>query len=211
MRWFSKLVLAAGLMAASLANAALQEGKDYKLLASPQPVAQAGKLEVIEFFWYGCSHCNTIEPHVEAWAAKLPKDVNFRRVHINWEDPSREGHVKLFLTLQAMGLDAKLQPAVFKAIHQDKLELRRENVLHGWLKSQGVDVEKFKAIYNGFSMGPLMAKQAAMTRAYGVDGVPRFIVNGRYIAQASGGTEDSVLRSVDALLAQERAKGGKKK
>lgn len=212
MRWLSKLVVVFGLMAAGTASAALQQGKDYKLMDRPQPVSQPGKLEVIEFFWYACPHCNSINPAVEAWAGKLPKDVNFRRVHINWEDPSKQGHVKLFLTLQAMGLDTKLQPAVFKAIFQDKLELRKEDVLYAWLKTQQVDVEKFKAIYNGFSMGVMQSNLAKMTRDYGVDGVPRFVVNGRYIAlPANASEESSVLQTVDALLAAGRAKVGKKK
>ncbi|MBE9607983.1 thiol:disulfide interchange protein DsbA/DsbL [Chitinilyticum piscinae] len=212
MRWLSKVMVMLGLLLAGLAQAAPQQGKDYTLLAKPMPVAVPGKIEVIEFYWYGCPHCNAIEPFVEAWSAKLPKDVNFRRIHINWEDSSRQGHVKLFLTLQAMGLDTKLQPAVFKAIFQDKLELRREEVLYSWLKTQGVDVEKFKGIYNGFSMGVMQTNLAKLTRDYGVDGVPRFIVNGRYVARGiEGAGEESVLKNVDALIAMERSKSGKAK
>ena len=140
--WIKTVVLAASLISASAAFA-LTPGKEYKALTPAKPVAVAGKAEVIEFFWYGCPHCFAVEPHVESWAAKLPKDVNFRRVHVMWDGRNdMEGHAKLFLALQAMGIEGKYQMAVMKAIQSDKIELRDEAKLFDWVKKQGIDVAK---------------------------------------------------------------------
>ncbi|UXY15734.1 thiol:disulfide interchange protein DsbA/DsbL [Chitiniphilus purpureus] len=196
-----------GLVAGTLVQAAPQEGKDYQRLAAPQPVAQPGKLEVIEFFWYGCPHCYAIEPHAEAWAKTLPKDVNFRRVHVMW--PGRgdlEGHAKIFVTLQQMGLAEKHSLAVFNAVQRDRLELRREEVLFNWVKKQGIDVAKFKSIYSGFGMSVAINKLAQATQAYRVEGVPLFVVNGKYMTSPGmvGREDNSVFAVIDALLASER-------
>ncbi|KAF0812308.1 Thiol:disulfide interchange protein DsbA [Andreprevotia sp. IGB-42] len=212
-RWLAAVGLFAAFVSATAGAAELREGTDYKKMATPQPVAQAGKLEVVEFFWYGCPHCFKVEPFVEEWAAKLPKDVNFRRVHVYW--PGRtdiEGHAKIFLALQSMGVEAKYQQAVFNAIQKDGLELRREEVLFDWVKKQGIDLNKFKANYNGFSTTQQLNKLDQMGRDYGVDGVPMFFVNGKYITSPSmtGREDDSALKVVDELLARERAASGKK-
>ncbi|MBM5572428.1 MULTISPECIES: thiol:disulfide interchange protein DsbA/DsbL [Deefgea] len=212
--WIKTVVLAASLLSASSAFA-FTEGKDFKALSKPMPVAVAGKQEVIEFFWYGCPHCYAVEPHVEAWAAKLPKDVNFRRVHVMWDGRNdMEGHAKIFLALQALGLDGKHQQAVMKAIQTDRIELRNEAKLLEWVKSQGIDVAKFKAVYNGFSTNAQLKNLAAMTRDYQIDGVPTFIVNGKWVTSpAMVGAEDATItKMLDELIAKGRkAPAAKKK
>ncbi|WP_169307225.1 thiol:disulfide interchange protein DsbA/DsbL [Chitiniphilus eburneus] len=199
-------IVAVGLLAGSVALAAPQEGREFKRLATPQPVP-AGKLEVVEFFWYGCPHCFAIEPYTEAWAKKLPKDVVFRRVHVMW--PGRgdlEGHAKIFVTLSQMGIAEKYNKAVFKAVQADRIELRREDVLFDWVKKQGIDVAKFKGIYNGFSMGVALNKAAQATRDYNVDGVPTFVVNGKYFTSPGmvGKEDGTIFTVIDQLLAVER-------
>jgi thiol:disulfide interchange protein DsbA len=212
--WIKTVVLAASLMSASAAFA-FTEGKDFKAQAKPMPVAVAGKQEVIEFFWYGCPHCFAVEPYVEEWAAKLPKDVNFRRVHVMWDGRNdMEGHAKIFLALQAMGLDAKYQMAVMKAVQADRIELRNEAKLFEWVKSQGIDVDKFKANYNGFSTNVQLKNLATMTRDYQIDGVPTFIVNGKWVTSpAMVGSEDATItKMLDELIAKGRkAPAAKKK
>lgn len=212
-KWIKTVVLAASLLSTSAAFA-FTEGKDFKALSKPMPVAVAGKQEVIEFFWYGCPHCFSVEPYVESWAAKLPKDVNFRRVHVMWDGRNdMEGHAKIFLALQAMGLDGKHQKAVMKAIQTDRIELRDEAKLLDWVKKQGIDVAKFKANYNGFSTNVQLKNLATMTRDYQVDGVPMFIVNGKWVTSPSMvGAEDATLtKMLDELIAKGRQAAPKKK
>jgi len=212
--WIKTVVLTASLLSTSAAFA-FTEGKDFKALSKPMPVAVAGKQEVIEFFWYGCPHCYAVEPHVEAWAAKLPKDVNFRRVHVMWDGRNdMEGHAKIFLALQALGLDGKHQQAVMKAVQTDRIELRNEAKLLEWVKSQGIDVAKFKAVYNGFSTNAQLKNLATMTRDYQIDGVPTFIVNGKWVTSpAMVGAEDATItKMLDELIAKGRkAPAAKKK
>ncbi len=205
--WLKSMVLAVGFLAAGIAHASLVEGKDYKLMAQPKPVEVQGKLEVIEFFWYGCPHCYRIEPFVEDWAKKLPDDVNFRRVHVVWPGRSDiEAHAKIFATLQAMNLDKQYQMAVFNAVQRDRIELRREGTLNDWLKKQGIDLAKYRAA--GFSSNMTLKKLEKMSVDYAVDGVPMFVVNGKYVTSpAMLGKEDgTITRAIDELLAAERKK-----
>lgn len=205
--WLKAVVLTSGLLAAGVVQAALVEGKDYKPTARARAVEVPGKLEVIQFFWYGCGHCFKIEPYVESWSKTLPADVNFRRVHVMW--PGRtdiEGHARIFATLQAMGIDGKYQMAVFNAVQRDRLELRKEGPLNDWLKKQGIDQAKYKAA--GFSSGMTLKKLEQISTDYAVDGVPMFVVNGKYVTSpAMLGKEDgTITRALDELLAMERAK-----
>ncbi|GAB7128003.1 thiol:disulfide interchange protein DsbA/DsbL [Silvimonas sp. JCM 19000] len=209
-RWLKAMFMAVGLLTASVAaHADIKEGTEYKLLTPAQPVAVPGKIEVIEFFWYGCPHCFHIEPYVEAWAAKLPKDVNFRRAHVVWQGRNDIiAHAKIFIALNTMGIAGKYQQAVFNAIQQDGLELRKDDVLFDWVKKQGIDVNKFKAAYNSFSGSVEMNKLAKMVQDYQVDGVPMFIINGKYVTAPSmvGKEDGTVLTVVDQLIAKERKK-----
>nr|WP_315169117.1 thiol:disulfide interchange protein DsbA/DsbL [uncultured Deefgea sp.] len=210
--WIKTVVLAASLMGASSAFA-MTEGKDFKALSKPMPVAVAGKQEVIEFFWYGCPACFAVEPAVEAWAAKLPKDVNFRRVHVMWDGRNdMEGHAKIFLALQTLGMDAKQQKTVMKAIQTDRIELRDEAKLLQWVKKQGIDVAKFKAAYNGFSTNAQLKNLATMTRDYQIEGVPTFIVNGKWVTSPSmvGANDANFTKILDELIAKDRAAPKKK-
>ncbi len=205
--WLNAVVLTSGLLAAGLSQAALVEGKDYKPMARARAVEVPGKLEVIEFFWYGCSHCYKIEPFVDTWAKKLPADVNFRRVHVMWPGRSDiEGHARIFATLQAMGVDGKYQTAVFNAIQRDRIELRKEGPLNDWLKKQGIDQAKYKAA--AFSSSMTLKKLEQLSTDYAVDGVPMFVVNGKYVTSpAMLGKEDgTITRALDELLDTERKK-----
>lgn len=186
---------------------AVVEGKDYQLLAKPQAVAVPGKLEVIEFFWYGCSHCYAIEPFVERWEKKLPSDVNFRRVHVMW--PGRTdiaAHAKIFLGLEATGEISKYQQSVFDAIQRDGIELRSDSVLKTWLKDQKFDQARFMGGYNAFSTNANIVKLEKMAQDYGVDGVPVFFVNGKYMTSPGmvNKADDSFFDVINALLEKER-------
>jgi len=204
---FKRCLAVFGLMAALFAagaHAEIHEGTDYQVLPNPQPVAQAGKHEVVEFFWYGCPHCFRLEPFVEQWAATLPKDVVFRREHVMWQGRNDiEGHAKIFLALQSMGIEGKYQQAVFNAVQKDRLELRRDDVLFNWVKQQGIDLAKFKANYNGFSTGVQLQRLGDLCQTFQIDGVPTLIVDGKY--KVTGREDASALAIVNELLAKDRA------
>lgn len=188
------------------AYATLTEGKEYVLLPQPQPTT-AGKIEVIEFFWYGCSHCYTIEASIEDWASKLPTDVLFKREHIVWPGrPDLAPHAKLYYTLNTMGLINKYQLKVFRAIQEDRIELRREETLFDWVAKAGIDLKEFKNIYHSFGMQSQLARSQNMTVDYAIQGVPTFVVNGKYQTSPAliNKTNGSITNVLNALIAKER-------
>ncbi|MBS0330297.1 MAG: thiol:disulfide interchange protein DsbA/DsbL, partial [Proteobacteria bacterium] len=126
------------------------EGRDYTRVSVPQPVATGKKIEVLEFFWYRCPHCNALEPGLNAWLKKLPKDAQVRRVPAVFRDDWMPG-AKIYYTLQQMDLLSRLHDKVFDAYHVDNLNLNDPAVLGSWIAKQGVDRKKFESIYNSFS------------------------------------------------------------
>lgn len=194
---------------ASLAAAAEPvEGRQYQRLQMPQPVAAAGKVEVIEFFWYGCNHCADFEPLLSAWAKKLPADVSFRKVPAVFRDTWAPG-ARLFYTLEAMGLLDKLHVAVFNAVHKEKINLHDEKVMLDWIVKQGVERQKFVDMYKSFTIAGKVKRATEMTQEYGFGGVPVLIVGGKYMPASTGSYAD-MLQVADALIAKNRAELGKK-
>jgi len=127
-------------------------GTDYQVLESRAPMdASAGKIEVVEFFWYNCPHCNAFEPTLADWVKKLPKDVSFRRVPVAFND-SFVPQQKLFYTLESLGLLDKLHAKVFAAIHVEKLNLSKGEAIVEWVGKNGVDQAKFLKEYNSFGV-----------------------------------------------------------
>jgi len=175
-------------------------------LARPMPVQDKGKIEVIEFFWYGCPHCNELEPAVEAWEKTLPKDVAFRREHVLWEGRREtRGHAKLFATLRAMGLLAEHQRAVFEAVHAKGLKLHDEKVALDWAAKRGIDRAKFESTYKSFGVDAQVGRAKKMTDDYRIDGVPKFVVNGKYVTSPhQAGTEQKMFAAINGLVKQER-------
>lgn len=176
-----------------VAAPAVQEGVDYQKLKQRNAVgAPANKIEVIEFFWFGCPHCNSLDPQLDAWLKKAPADVAFKRVHINFDPENSsikrtEVHQRLFYTLETMGLtDAKSIGAVFNAIHADRKTLNTRDGVLEWAKTRGLDVAKFTATYDdGFNMSRKMRGASQLQEAYKVDGVPFFAIDGQYITSPS--------------------------
>ncbi|MCL4185531.1 MAG: thiol:disulfide interchange protein DsbA/DsbL [Burkholderiaceae bacterium] len=205
-RWM--LAAAAASVATALARPAAaqgapREGRDYRLVKPVQPTeAPAGKIEVIEFFWYGCPHCNTLEPVLNAWVKKLPDDVVFRRVHVPFGE---RRHQQLYYTLESMGKAQELGDKVFHAIHADRDRLDTVEKMTAMLGRHGVDARQFADVFESFAVRTKMRRAAQVSEAYGVDGVPAMAVNGKYYTAPSmvGGNE-AALRTMDWLIAQER-------
>ena len=185
--------------------AAPKEGKDYIKLAKPASVsAPAGKVEVIEFFWYSCPHCNVFEPQFEAWAKSQPADVVVRRVPVAF-NASFLPQQKLYFTLEGMNLLPQLHAKVFRAIHVERNGLKNDDAIFEWIGKQGVDVAKFKEVYNSFTVANQSRKAAQLQNEYDVEGVPAMGVAGRYYTDGTkAGNMDNVLRVVNALIASSR-------
>lgn len=186
-----------------------QAGTDYMLLDPRAPTeAPAGKIEVVEFFWYNCPHCNAFEPSLQTWIKNLPKDVTFRRAPVAFQD-SFVAQQRLYFTLEAMGLVEKLHGKVFAAIHAEKQNLSKPEAIVEWVVQQGVDKEKFLAQYNSFTVATKAGKSTQLQNAYKVEGVPALGVAGRFYTDGSvAGNMPRALQVVDALLADVRSGRG---
>jgi len=181
-------------------------GTNYQIVDPKAPVdAPKGKIEVVEFFWYNCPHCNAFEPTLQAWIGKLPRDVAFRRNPIAFND-SFAPQQRLFFALEAMGLVDKLHAKVFAAIHGEKLNLTKSEGIADWVARQGVDKTKFMDQYNSFSVAAKTSRATQLQNAYKIEGVPSIGLAGRFMTDGNmAGNMDRALQVVDALIADIRA------
>ena len=185
--------------------AGFKEGKEYLKLSKPASVgAPAGKIEVIEFFWYSCPHCNEFEPQFEAWAKAVPADVVVQRVPVAF-NASFVPQQKLYYTLEGMNLLPSLHAKVFRTIHVERNRLATDDAIFEWVGKQGVDVAKFKATYNSFTVANQVRKATQLQNEYDVEGVPSLGVAGRYYTDGTkAGNMENVLRVVNGLIASSR-------
>ena len=182
-----RLALAATLLLASFSLSfslyataqAPQEGKEYVRLKNPQPVETGKNIEVIEFFSYGCPHCGDFEPILQGWIKSKPADVQFRRIPVMFQDrwiPL----ARIYYTLEALGEEARLSPAVFVAIHGKGQSLWQDSVFFDWAASQGLDRKKVEEMYNSFAIGGKVNRAKMAAQAYQVQSVPLVVVDGKY-------------------------------
>jgi protein dithiol oxidoreductase (disulfide-forming) len=181
-------------------------GTEFDVIEPRAPIeAPAGKVEVVEFFWYGCPHCNAFEPALEAWMKKLPNDVVFKRVPIAFQ-ASHVPQQRLFYALEAMGLVEKLHTKVFAAIHVERANLATGEAIIEWVGHQGVDRTKFVEQYNSFSVATKSGKGTQLQNAYKVEGVPALGVAGRFYTDGSkAGNMERALQVVEYLVGQVRS------
>ena len=180
-RDFSALgsLAAVGLPGLALAQGGPIEGKQFQRLAQPLTVASA-KIEVVEFFWYGCPHCFAFEPVVHAWAKQLPADVSFRRVHVGFR-ANIKLHQRLFFALEVMGKEEELLPRVFSAFHVERLSLDDEKSILELAARMGLDMAKFSAAFNSFGVQTKSAQAIKLSEAYRIDGVPALGIGGKFL------------------------------
>jgi len=184
----------------------LSEGKDYNRLERPQASeAGAGKIEVIEFFWYSCPHCNAFEPTFANWVKNAPKDVMVRRIPVAFND-SFAPQQRLFFTLEALNLLDSLHVKVFQAVHVDKLPLNTDAGIQAWAEKQpGVDKTKFAEAYKSFGMASKLRRAVQLQNDFKVEGVPALGIAGRFYTDGSmAGSMERALQVTEALLAQVR-------
>ncbi|MGE8397339.1 MAG: thiol:disulfide interchange protein DsbA/DsbL [Comamonas sp.] len=184
-------------------QAAPKEGKEYLRLSKPAPTeAPDGKVEVVEFFWYSCPHCNAFEPTFAAWKNKVPANVVVRRVPVAF-NASFVPQQKLFFALQSLPNFDAMHVKVFHAIHVERNKLANDEAIFEWVGKQGVDVAKFKEAYNSFNVSSQVRKATALQQAYDVEGVPSMGVAGRYYTDGPrAGSMTNVLAVVEHLVAQ---------
>jgi len=186
-------VLLALFLALPLSAASQQPA--YTEVNPPQPVESGGKVEVLEFFWYGCIHCYNLEPQLETWLKTLPPDVAFRRVPAVFNE--RWAHdAAIFYTLEAMGLLDKLHRPLFDAIHKNRLRTDSEAAFGEWLQKNGVDAKKFMETMKSFGVQSKAKRAIRLTTDYRIDGTPAMAVHGRYTVPASDGMLDTVNKLV---------------
>jgi thiol:disulfide interchange protein DsbA len=196
------LMLALGLAPLGALAQARQpaRGVDYTELPQAQPVETPGKIEVIEFFWYGCPHCYNLEPLLERWIPQLPGDALFRRVPAVLS-PQWGNEAVTFYAFEALNLLPRLHRPFFDALHRDRLNPRDAAAMNDWLRKQGVDAKKFDEAAKSFGVQSKVRRAAQLTAAYRIDGTPAFAVQGRYTVSAEqGGTQQGMLAIVDYLV-----------
>ena len=204
--------LAAGVLPAAQAAAPsktatmkLLEGRDWSPISPVQPGDTPGKIEVLEFFSYGCSHCSEFNPLVNAWASKLPKDVQFRRVPVTFGRAAWSNLSRLFYGLEASGQLAKFDQPAFDAIHQRRTNLYTEQAVLDWATSQGANIKTLRDAMRSFAVETKMARAETLTRNYKIAGVPTIAVNGRYtvVGNEAKGYPD-LLAIADGLIVKAR-------
>ena len=207
-RWMTCAMGAMALLAFTVGSAAdLVEGRDYtRLKAAP---AGDKKIEVIEFFSYGCPHCNDLEPYLHAWAEKAPTDVQFRRVPVMFQE-RWVGLAKDYYTLEALGADMRLSPDIFNAIHVSGLPLYQDKAFFDWAAGKGLDRAKASEIYSSFAVDSKIKRARVLAQAYNIQAVPTLVVDGKYMTSSDRvGTHANIPAALDALVTKARAERSK--
>ena len=174
-------LLAAG---ASASPDSPKNGVDYRTLEKAQQTDSGKKVEVTEFFWYSCPHCNALEPDLAAWVKKQGGNIAFKRVPVAFRD-SMVPPQKLYYTLEAMGKLDDLHGKVFNAIHVQRNPLDTDAAIADFVAKNGVDKQKFLDVYNSFGVQSKVKRATQLQNAYQIDGVPLLAVDGRYLTPPS--------------------------
>jgi protein dithiol oxidoreductase (disulfide-forming) len=196
--------------AAPVKTSSFQEGTHYTRLAPAQPTAvDADKVEVLEVFWYGCSHCYALEPYIEAWDKRKANYISFSRLPVMWNDVHRS-HARLFYTLEALGKLPQANSAVWHEIHvggnmlagNDSQETESKQL--EFLGRFGVSAADFSKTYRSFAVETKLQRAEELTQRYRIDGVPKIIINGKFMADVgSAGGPEKLTQLIDELAAQE--------
>jgi thiol:disulfide interchange protein DsbA len=212
-RPLARLALAflAALALAPVASAQPAEGREFVRLKQAQLPETGAKIEVIEFFSYGCPHCADLEPHLQAWLKRLPPDVQVRRVPVAFF-PQWENLAKVYYTLEALGEDAKLTPDVFAALHGgNRANLAQDTRFFDWAATKGLDRKKVEDTYKSFGVSGKLGRAKQVAQAYNVQSVPTLVVDGKFlVTSSSAGGHERVPAALDAAIAVARNERPKK-
>ncbi|MFH1602302.1 MAG: thiol:disulfide interchange protein DsbA/DsbL [Pseudomonadota bacterium] len=203
------LVLLASTAIGAHAQAMPQLSRDYLQLDPPRPVKSGDKIEVIEFFYYGCLVCYELEPTLARWSFNAPSSVSLRRVPALASD-SWENFAKLFYALENMGQLQRLHWPIYDNFHFDGIKLNEEAVMLDWVSHNGIDMKKFISIYRSPEIAAKLTAAREMTQSYDIKGVPSIVIDGKYVTSArlAGGTRE-LMKLVDQLVEKARKERGK--
>jgi protein dithiol oxidoreductase (disulfide-forming) len=199
------VLLALTLVVSSVATyaAAPAEGTEYRKIDPAQHPESPGKIEVLEFFSYGCPHCNEFYPLVTAWTAKLPKDVVFKRVAPGLGRTAWTNLAKAYYALVSTGDIQRVDAQLFHAIHEEHTPLFDEKAISAWVAKHGVDAVKFNIAFESFGVSNKANQADDMFENYKVDGVPTLTVDGKYVVL--GNSFEQILQNADVVIAKVRA------
>ncbi len=176
------------------------EGKDYELLTTAQPAPTDGKVEVIEFFSYACPHCYRFEPYIEQWLKTKPDNVEF--IHVpavfskNWE-----ALATLYYAAEALGVQEKMHPLIFEAMHGKGKKIRSFDDLKALFEANGISGEKLQQAMNSFAVTAKTRRAKTMTQTYGIKSVPNMVIQGKYRTNSTmAGGHEKVFNVVDFLV-----------
>ena len=198
------------------AGAQLAPGKDYELVNPPQPTNSGAKIEVIEFFYYGCPGCNGLQGPLKEWLKRKPADVDFKREPVVFRDAWLP-LTTAYHAMEAMGVLDKLHADFFKAIHEqhsinEKGLLADQTPIFDWMAKQGVDRKKFMEIYNSFGVRSRTNRSIELPRRYDVSVTPTLVVDGKYLTTPSqAGSYKRYFQILDDVIAKARQERAAKK
>lgn len=185
-------------------HADIVEGKDYTILSNPQPTSNPEKIEILNFFWYGCTYCNQLQPHINTWLEDKSNDVHFHDIpailHMSWIPAA-----KIFLTINEINAMDELHNQTYHAIHQEEINLHDESTLFNWIETQSVSRDRFVNAFQSLPVQQKIARSTQKTRQYRLTGVPAIVVNGKYLTNTKmGGTAENTIAILNKLIEKVR-------
>jgi protein dithiol oxidoreductase (disulfide-forming) len=183
-------------------------GKEFTAIEVTQPTDKS-KVEVLEFFWYGCPHCKSIQPALEPWVKQLPKDVAFRRVPVAFQDMAVP-HSRMYYALEGLGKVEAMHMKAFNAIHLEKNRLMTAEAQADYFAKEGVDRKAYLDMYNSFSVQTKVNAAQQAWKNYRVEGTPALAIGGRFLTSPSqAGSNAAALQTADFLIDRVRREHGK--
>jgi thiol:disulfide interchange protein DsbA len=202
MRFSVSIVALAFLALSTSPQASIVAGHDYTVLDVVQRQENNGKIDVVEFFSWGCPHCYEFYPKLSRWLSTLPKDSSFKRVPVGLGHPEWEALAKAYYALQSTGDVDRLDAPIFEDIHKNHVWLYDEQSITAWVGKHGVNVAKFTAAYRSFGVNTSEAQAEQQSVDYRIPGVPTLAIAGKYTVS---GDQEKMLTTSSQLLAMERA------
>jgi len=184
--------------------------KDYREVIPPQPVTTGDKIEVLEFFWYGCPHCASFEPEIEPWRKKLPADVEYKRLPVAF-DPSRANHTKIYYALEQLKRLDDMHRKVFNVMHGARKKMLDPDEIADFMAANGIDRKAWMDAFNSFAVATQTNRAAQVWAAYKLEGTPAVAVDGKYMtAPSMVGSRAGTLPVLDYLIDLSRKQRAKK-
>lgn len=174
-----------------------EEELHYFSVIPEQPGGEGDRIQLIEFFWYGCPHCNTLEPHLTAWLGKKPDNIDFVRIPAMFNRPEVVLHAKTYYALELMGVIDVLHGRLFEAINEEHRRLRTQAEMETFLGEQGVDIERYRKSMKSFAVQTQARRASVLASRFDVRGVPAIVVDGKY---RTGGLDGALMMNVTDFL-----------